>query len=240
MNDLDEIHEDVLSAVRDSFRALPVRMCPRPDTIIAAVRARSRRRRVSVAAAGLTTAALIAVVASGLNASDTRGRTAPTAGAPTARFAAFDLVSNGDGTSTYTLSPDLLSDTPAALTATLAQHGIPAIVRQGSFCSSDPAPGGIAQILVPAASTSQGQPGDDKAVAIDPSAIPTGTELSIGLFTTEGSTAVRLALVSMNDYSCVDMPPGTETHPMDQPANKASNGAGSNNTVRNPAVSEKP
>jgi hypothetical protein len=238
MNDLDEMQEDVLSAVRQSFGELVVPMCPSPEGIIAAARARGRRRRVSVAAAGLGTAALVAIVVPSLAPAGKPTptttaplATAPPATAPPARLAGFYVATNADGTTTYTLSSGLLAEAPDALTATLAQHGIPAIVRQGSFCSSHPAPAGIAQIFVPAPSSDQDLAGDGKAVAIDPSAIPAGTALSIGLSSAGGSTAVHLALVKKNDYSCADMaPPGADS--ADQPANKPSNGADSNSTVR--------
>lgn len=226
MNDLDEVHEDVFNALRESFFDVPVGMCPSPDGIIARARARARRRRrrAGAAAVGLATAALVAIVVPSVVPAS---RPAPTAAASPVHLAAFDVVNNADGTTTYTLSSGLLSDDPAALQADLARHGIPALVTQGQVCSSNPPPADIAQTFVPA------RTGDAKSVAIDPSAIPAGTELSIGLSSAGGSTAVRLALINKNDYSCRDMPlPGADT--ADQPANKATDGADSNNTIRTP------
>ncbi len=244
MNDLDERHDDVLNAVRESFRELAVPECPGPEGIIASAHARRRRRRLTVAAASLSTAALLALVGASLGPGDKPATTAtahratvPTATALPARLAAFDVVNNADGTKTYTLSSSLLSDGAAALTATLSQHGIPAIVRQNSFCSSDPGPGDIAQIFEPAPDAAAETAGDRKAVAINPSAILAGTELSIGLSSTDGNTAVHLALVNKNDYTCTDMPsPGAK--PADQPANKHSNGTDSNDVVHNPAATK--
>ncbi len=239
MNDLDEVHDDVLNTVRDFFRELVVSACPSPDGIIASGHARRRRRRLTVAAAGLSTVALGALVVPTLTSADKPAAmsTAPRATVPRAsalptRLAAFDVVNNADGTKTYTLSSGLLSENAAALTATLAQHGIPAIVRQGSFCSSNPAPAEIAQILVPAPDAGSGTAADRKAVAIDPSAMPAGTALSIGLSSTDGNTAVHLALVNANDYTCTGMP-SLGANSADQPANKQSNGTDSNRVVHN-------
>ena len=56
----------------------------------------------------------------------------------TIRTAAFTLTSNANGTDTLTLTTSQVLD-PAALQRALTQHGIRALVKTGTYCSSSPA-----------------------------------------------------------------------------------------------------
>jgi hypothetical protein len=87
---------------------------------------------------------------------------------------------------------------PAALQRALAQHGIPALVKTGTYCSSDPAvpapvgrrvlsiPRGIPDIVQTGnwpVNPSQLAPSVDPiTMVLDPAAMPSGTELFIGNF----------------------------------------------------------
>lgn len=118
--------------------------------------------------------------------------------------AAFTLTSYANGTVTLNLSQ--LFD-PAALQRALAQHGIPALVKIGNYCSSSPAapnPGrdgvlsptgwaGTRHRAAPArgggfteGGNFPGKPSqlapmvDPVTMVIDPAAMPSGTELFVG------------------------------------------------------------
>ena len=67
---------------------------------------------------------------------------------------------------------------PGTLQSDLAHDGIRAKVTVGSFCSSDPAPASVAEVV----SVPKIQPGQAPTVTINPAAMPAGTELSFGYF----------------------------------------------------------
>jgi hypothetical protein len=144
----------------------------------------------------------------------------PARGTGTIRTAAFTLVSNPDGTATLTLSPGELLD-PAALQNDLAQYGIPAIVNVGSFCSSDPAPAGFSQVVsqYPAGEGSaQVGSGGGPTITIDPSAMPAGTELSLGYFQLtsgeySGEQQADFVLIDTSSYTCTSTPPDPNSLP---------------------------
>ncbi len=74
------------------------------------------------------------------------GRPAAPGGAPPAHLAAFSVTSNPDGTTTLAVSASGLLD-PGPVRRALAAHGIPALVTDGSYCSSSPAPAGFTQVV---------------------------------------------------------------------------------------------
>jgi hypothetical protein len=130
--------------------------------------------------AGITAAAAGSVVL-GLGLSGGLG-SSPAAGTGTIRTAAFTITRSANGTATLTINPQVLLD-PSTLPGDLARDGIPAKVTVGSFCSSDPAPGGFSQAVTfsPAFPGDSGQQQvDDPTVTINPATMPAGTELSIG------------------------------------------------------------
>jgi hypothetical protein len=206
----DEMSDtEVLRAASDSLSAIPVASPPDVEAIMA--RGRARRRRRLSAAAGLSVAGAAAGTALALGLTGVLGPARPPG---TIRTAAFTLVSNSNGTATLTISPGELLD-PAALQSGLAQYGIPAKVTTGSFCSSDPAPTGFSQVVssYPAGpSTATPQNGVQPTITIDPSAMPAGTELSIGDFQLSsgaysGQQQADFVLIDTSSYTCSSTPP---------------------------------
>ena len=158
---------EVLDHIRNGLSE--VRMGTPVEAIMA--RGRSRRRRRWGVAVTVTTGFMVGLVAISLLASVR----APTGENP-ARLPAFTLVSNLDGTATLTLVKGQIPD-PDVLRAKLEQAGIPAVVNVGSSCDSAPEPVGLDEVV------SSYQRADGSVVlVITPSAMPTGTELSIGFF----------------------------------------------------------
>jgi len=128
----------------------------------------------------------------------------------TIRTAAFKLVKSPDGKATLTINSKEFLD-PATLQSDLAKYGIAAKVTSGSFCSSDPAPGGFSQVvsLPPREAPVPSQSGVQPNITFDPAAMPAGTELSVGYFQlNNGGQQVSLALIDTSSYSCTSSPPG--------------------------------
>jgi hypothetical protein len=209
MNVHDEMSDnEVLRAASGSLSAIP--MANPPDLEAITARGRARRRHRLSAVAGLSVAAAAGTaLALGLT-----GVLGPARTPGTIRTATFTLASNANGTATLTLSPKELLD-PAALQSDLAQHGIPAKVTTGSFCSSDPAPAGFSQVVSsnPAGPyTATPQNGIQPAITIDPAAMPAGTELSIGDFQLSsgeysGQQQAGFVLIDTSSYTCSSTPP---------------------------------
>jgi hypothetical protein len=105
----------------------------------------------------------------------------------TIQTAAFTLVSHADGTATLTK------------------------VTTGSFCSSDPAPAGVAQVI----SAPKTQPGQAPTVVINPAAMPAGTELSVGNFQLANSGRTYLTLIDKSSYACASTPPAAASRSVD-------------------------
>jgi hypothetical protein len=203
----DEMSEDeVLSAASGVLSEIPVATAPDVKAVMARGRARRRHRISAVAGVAMAAAGGAALA---LNLIGTPGQ-APARGTGTIRTAAFTLASNADGTATLTLSPGELLD-PAALQADLASYGIPAVVTTGSFCYSDSAPAGFSQVVSvdPAGPfTATPQNGVRPTITIDPSAIPAGTELSVGDFQLpSGEQQADFVLIDTSSYSCSNTPP---------------------------------
>ena len=168
----------------------------------------SGHRRV---ATGITAAAAAAAVVLGLGLSGAFG-SSPARATATIRTTAFTLTSYSNGTDTLTLNPGELLD-PAALQHDFRQYGIPAVVTTGSLCTSAPAPAGFSQAVTAPAGTGEGTPsGDQPTITISPSAIPAGTELSVGDFQLTsgqypGSQQADVVLITTNSYTCNGTPP---------------------------------
>jgi hypothetical protein len=145
---------------------------------------------------------------------------APARGTGTIRTAAFTLTRNANGTDTLTLRLSQMFD-PAVLQRALAQDGIPAQVKIGTYCSSNPpAPGpgnigpgssGVMTIEYPNG-TPVPRPGV-KAVppahagpiagflaVINPAKMPSGTELFFGYFS--GDRGIFTDLIDTSSYTC--------------------------------------
>jgi len=209
MNVHDEMSDnEVLRAASGSLSAMPMASPPDVEAIMARGRARRRRRLSAVAGLSVAAGTALALGLTGVLGS------APPGGQGTIRTAAFTLASNANGTATLTISPGELLD-PAALQSDLAQYGIPAKVTTGSICTSDPAPAGFSQVVssYPAGeSTATPQNGVQPAITIDPSAMPAGTELSVGDFQLSsgeypGQQQADFVLIDTSSYTCSSTPP---------------------------------
>jgi hypothetical protein len=216
MNVHDELSDnEVLRAASDYLSAIP--MASRPDVEAIMARGRARRRHRLSAIAGLSVAGAAAGTALALGLT---GVTGPASGPGTIRTAAFTLATNANGTATLTINPKELLD-PAALQNDLAQYGIPAKVTTGSLCTSDPAPAGFSQVV--SSNPAAGHTSTPTAVAqptmtIDPSAIPAGTELSVGNFQLtsgaySGEQQADFVLIDASSYTCSSTPPDPNSLP---------------------------
>jgi len=210
MNVHDEMSDnEVLRAASDSLSAIPMAGPPDVEAIVA--RGRARRRHRLSAVAGLSVAGAAAGTALALGLTGVLGQ-APAPG--TIRTTAFTLASNPNGTATLTINPKELLD-PAALQSDLAQYGIPAKVTSGSMCSSDPAPAGFSQVVSSSPAgpyTATPQNGIHPTITIDPSAMPAGTELSVGYFQLSsgqysGEQQADVVLIATSSYTCSSTPP---------------------------------
>jgi hypothetical protein len=164
--------DDVLTHVRNSLSGL--QMDTPVDTILAKGRSRQRRRRMTclvttgaAAALGLTLG-LTSIASSGKNPATPN----------TARLAAFTVTAAPDGQSVLTLRKgEQYRLDPTALRQALAEHGIPAVVNVGTMCDTDPEPSGLDQVI-----STDRQADSTVITTFDPSALPAGSEISIGYF----------------------------------------------------------
>jgi hypothetical protein len=199
--------QELITAVRQSVRG--VRMTVPAEQIVSrsrAIRASSHRRL----AAGITAVVAAAgAVVLGLGLSGTLGA-APARGTGTIRTAAFTLTSNANGTDTLTLSNSQMVD-PTVLQQALAQHGIRALVKTGTYCWSNPALPGPASIGVLTVERPDGTPVpssahrvkiDGDVTVINPAAMPTGTELFLGYFNSGRIHELHPGLIYTSSYTC--------------------------------------
>jgi hypothetical protein len=201
MPDTDQMTDSAeLRELRDSLSGVAMPARPRLEAITATGRVHRRQRRVGVARLSVVGAAAVTALALGLTGVH---RQAPTLG--TIRTASFTLHKNANGTTTLTINPKELLE-PAALQSDLAKYGIPAKVTVGNYCSSDPAPAGFSQVasVQPAGEfTATPQNGAKPTITIDPSAMPAGTELTVGDFQLpSGQQQATYALMNMSSYTC--------------------------------------
>jgi hypothetical protein len=209
----------------------------RPPAAAEIIRQGDRRRRSLTrrSLGGLSAAGVAgAGVALGLGLTGS----APAHGPGTIRTAAFTLVSNANGTATLTINPNVLLE-PGTLQSDLAQDGIPAMVTTGSFCSSDPAPAGLSQVVSiqksqlagppPAVSKPQQRPA--RTMTINPAALPAGTELSFGNFQLANGAQTSYTLIDTGSYTC------TSTAPASPPADGGEIGFSSTSSSANTSLS---
>jgi hypothetical protein len=212
VNDYDELNDStVLCAVRDSLAGISLPAAPPLAAVVARGRTR-RRRRAGLAATGAAAVAAVAIGVSGIITSP-----APAHGGSTADLTAFSVVSSPDGTTTLTLKlPDGLRN-PAAVRQALARHGIPALVTTGKVCTTSPrpqAPGAISlQPPLPPGGLSHargaaGTPGRE-SVVFTPSAMPAGTEVSIGYLQNPPEIGISVHLIEVAaPLTCTSTLPG--------------------------------
>jgi hypothetical protein len=209
MPDIDQMTESPeLRQLRDSMSAVP--MPERPPLATIATRSRAHRRRQVTRATRVTVAG--AVAAAGATAVVVSGAFTAAPRTGTIRTAAYTLQQNANGTDTLTLNPTELFD-PAQLQSDLASYGVPAKVTSGSFCTSDPEPAGFAQVVSPpGGGTFRVGSGQQPSMTIDPSQMPSGTELSVADFQlTQGDLAgedqADLDLINASSFTCTSTPP---------------------------------
>ena len=178
----------------------------RPLAAAEIIRQGDRRRRRSLARQWMGGLSVAGVVGAGVALGLGLTGSAPAHGTGTIRTAAFTLVSNANGTATLTINNNVLFE-PSTLQADLAQDGIPAKVTAGSFCSSDPAPAGVAQVVSVPKSVPKFQPGGEPTVTINPAAIPAGTELSFGTFRLTNGAQTFIGLIKEGAYTCTSTAP---------------------------------
>jgi hypothetical protein len=157
-------------------------------------------------AASLTAVAAAGAAVLGLGLSGAPGP-ALAHGTGTIRTTAFTLTRNANGTDTLTINPGVLLD-PRTLQSDLARYGIPAKVTIGSFCSTDPAPAGLSQVVKSSRSAHGGiSPSQNPTVTINPAAMPAGTELSFGDFQLARGQEAAVTLIDTGSYTCSSTAP---------------------------------
>ena len=221
----EQINDSALAReLRESLTGIAAPQRPPLETITARSRAHRRHRLTRIA--GLSAAGVAAGTALALGPTGVFG-SAPARGTGTIRTAAFTVVEHADGTATVTINNALqvLLD-PSALRRALQQDRIPALVTAGSFCSSDPVPAGLAQVLpnwrsaiasfnVPAG-PAQVHPGTTApSFTINPAAMPAGTELSFGNFQLLSLSRIEtiIELIDTNSYTCASTAPPAPSYP---------------------------
>lgn len=235
MNHDENPNDSALSReLRDALSELAVPERPPLAAITSMGRAHQRRRLAGFAGLGVTGAAVGAALALGLTGvlgaapAPNAGPTHVAAPGPnttttlgTIQTAAFILTSNVNGTDTLTLTMNQILD-PATLQQALTQHGIPALVKTGTYCTSNPAPpdpvsAGVLSIQPPAGAPHAAAPAPNgptpsevqqiaphTATVINPAAMPSGTELFFGY--SNNVHAVFTDLIYASSYTCSSNP----------------------------------
>ena len=223
--------DSVLTAeLVDSLAEVPM---PEPPSLTAITsRGRVHRRRRLAGLAGLGGSIATAVIMLALGLAGVFGA-APAGGRGTTQTAAFTLTSYVNGTVALKLSQVF---EPAALQRALSQHGVRALVKTGTYCSSSPAaPSPVRLGVLPAPTAARGRhratpwPGsgqgiwesatlpvkpsqlapmaDPISMVINPAAMPSGTELFIGFFNPGYSVFVDLIYTGSHTCSTGQRPP---------------------------------
>jgi hypothetical protein len=168
---------DVFDTVRESMEG--VHMHTPVERIVAAGRARRRRKVTAIAAGAAVAGGLSLVVATGGPQVNT-----PPAGVHV-HLAAFSVDSNTDGTVTVKLTKEQTLD-PATLQNALAQAGIPADIRINEFCHAPVDIPGFDKVMSDSKEKvkSGSKEADGRVVmTIDPTAMPEGTKIIAGIRT---------------------------------------------------------
>ena len=188
---------EVLDRVRDA--ASGIHMDVPLEAIVARGRAgRSRRRRRFAAGGVAATLALAAVVVGAEQARPPSGRIGPA----TPQLAAFTVSTTSAGLTAVTLRKgQQYRLDPDALQQVLAQHGVAAVVTVGESCDTNPEPNGLDQVV-----SASRNPDGAVYLTINPAAMPSGAELSIGYY----PNGTSFALIEANaPRRCVSHPPGS-------------------------------
>jgi hypothetical protein len=223
MNHDENTDSTLTLELRDAMSALATP--GRPPLAAITTRGRSRQRRraglAGLGAAGAVAGTVLALNLAGVlgaapaRSTGTIGTAAPTPGA-TIQAAAFTLTSNANGTDTLTLKMSQMLD-PAALQRALRQHGIPALVKTDTYCSSSPAapdpasigvlsvrppfkPHGLVPAPAGAAPSTLKQIAARTVTVINPAAIPARTELFFDY--ASGDRLLFAGLIYTDSYAC--------------------------------------
>lgn len=166
--------DDVLTRVADQFSQVEMKI-PIEQIYARAQTIRTRRRRTAAVAGGA-----VAAVAAGLAiVAVTPGGTRQPPPTPP-RLAAFSISAEPNGTSALTLRKgQQYRLDPVALRQALAEHNIPALVTVDQNCDTTPEPAGLDQVV-----RAERQSDDSVTLTIDPAALPAGSEVSIGYYST--------------------------------------------------------
>jgi len=212
MNDDEHPGDSAVTAeLVDSLADVAVPERPPLAAITGRGRVYRRRRLACFAGLGGATAAVVIALALGLagvfGAAPTRTGSAQTA--------AFTLTSYTNGTVSLKLSQVF---DPAALQRALGQHGIPALVKTDTYCSSNPAvpapvgrrvlsiPRGIPDIVQsgnwPVKPSQLAPSVDPTTMVLDPAAMPSGTELFIGNF--DLGHTIFGAVIYTSSHTCIN------------------------------------
>lgn len=228
-NENDYFDDDVLvGQLRESLSGLRVAARTPLDLIVDRGRTYQRRRRARYAGLGVTGVVASTVLALGLTGVFSTAAPGGSAGTnPTAagslstgvfRTAAFTLIRNANGTATLSLTHSDMLD-PATLQQVLDQHGIPALVKTDTYCTSspalpDPVRAGVLSIQPPGTSSDHMAPVpangglnpaaarqliDHTVTVINPAKIPTGAELYFGYF---GGQGLFTTLITIDSHTC--------------------------------------
>jgi hypothetical protein len=158
--------------------------------------------------AGITAAATSAAVVLGLGLSGVFGSASPQPAHHGAQvhLTAFSLTSNRNGTATLTLRPNAPLN-PGAIQRALARHGIPALVKAGSYCYSSPAPAdnGAVHTYPKLRGYPPGEQPPATRLVINPSALAPGTEIGFG-FLHHNRLFVE-NIIDDNSHTCTSSPP---------------------------------
>ena len=167
------MNNDVLTRIADQFSEVEMKI-PIEQIYARASTRRKIRRRATVLAAGA------AALAAGLTAVAITPSGAHPRPPVTAQLAAFSVSAGPNGTTALTLRKgQRYRLDPVALRRALAEHDIPALVTLGQSCDTAPEPDGLDQAVV-----SQRQSDGSVTLTINPTAMPAGSELSIGYYPT--------------------------------------------------------
>jgi hypothetical protein len=203
MTDSPELQE-----LRDALSSVGMPGRPPLETIKRRGRAQRRRRRTRAVRFFVGGVVVVGALALGVSLAAT-----PAQKLGTIQRAAYTLRHNQNGTDTLTLNPVELFN-PAQLQSDLAQYGVPAKVTSGSYCTSTPEPAGFSQVVTgPGPGTlAKGGTGPGPSITIDPSQVPSGTELSVGDFHIPSAAnpdelQADMDLIDTNSYTCTNTPP---------------------------------
>jgi hypothetical protein len=190
----------------------------RPPAAAEIIRQGDRRRRRSLTRQSLGGLSAAGVVGAGVALGLGLTGSASAHATGTIRTAAFTLVSNANGTATLTINTNVVFE-PGVLQSDLARDGIPATVTVGSFCSSDPAPADVNQVVsipkIPRGELPKPPLGikpkhlPERTMTINPAAMPAGTELSFGNFQLANGEQTFFALIDTSSYTCTSTAPTT-------------------------------